>query len=75
MGPRDVDRGSRELVRSEDNRRTLRKRLGPEGDHTLSPRLVALALKLQKELERREQEVADENPQYCAEVPPGISFR
>jgi hypothetical protein len=39
------------------------KRLGLEGDKTLSPKLVAIALKLQKELERREQEVADENPQ------------
>ncbi|WP_292606852.1 hypothetical protein [Mesorhizobium sp.] len=63
MATRDIDRGFRELVRSEDNRRNLRKRLGLEGDETLSPRLVALALKLQKELERREQEVADENPQ------------
>jgi hypothetical protein len=62
MATRESDRGFRELVRSEDNRRSLRKRLGLEGDQTLSPRLVALALKLQKELERREQEVADENP-------------
>lgn len=61
MATRESDRGFRELVRSEDNRRSLRKRLGLEGDQALSPRLVALALKLQKELERREQQVADEN--------------
>ncbi len=62
MATRESDRGFRELVRSEDNRRSLRKRLGLEGDPTLSPRLRALALKLQKELDRREQELADENP-------------
>lgn len=62
MATRDSDRGFRELVRSEDNRRRLRKRLGLDGDETLSPRLAALALKLQKELELREQELADENP-------------
>jgi hypothetical protein len=61
MATRESDRGFRELVRSEDNRRSLRKRLGMEGDQTLSPRLRALALKLQKELDRREQELADEN--------------
>ncbi|RWO21990.1 hypothetical protein [Mesorhizobium sp.] len=62
MATRESDRAFRDLVRSEDNRRSLRKRLGLESDQTLSPRLVALAQKLQKELERREQEMADENP-------------
>lgn len=62
MATQESDRGFRELVRSEDNRRSLRKRLELEGDRTLSPSLAALALKLQKELERREQEVADKNP-------------
>lgn len=62
MATRESDRGFRDLVRSEDNRRSLRKRLGLEGDQTLSPRLVALAQKLHKELERREQEMADEKP-------------
>ncbi|MCF6114303.1 hypothetical protein [Mesorhizobium muleiense] len=62
MATRESDRGFRELVRSEDNRRSLRKRLGLEGDQTLSPRLRALALKLQKELDRREQELADQTP-------------
>ncbi|RWP17338.1 MAG: hypothetical protein EOR00_14075 [Mesorhizobium sp.] len=62
MATRESDRGFRELVRSEDNRRSLRKRFGLEGDPTVSPRLLALALKLQKKLDRQEQELADENP-------------
>ncbi|SJM33867.1 hypothetical protein BQ8482_380050 [Mesorhizobium delmotii] len=34
-----------------------------EADQTLPPKLFALAVELQKQLERREQELADENPE------------
>jgi hypothetical protein len=50
------------VISSEDYRCKLRKRLSLENDQTLPPRLVALALKLQEALERREQELADESP-------------
>lgn len=62
MVTRDRDRGFRELISSEDNRRKLRKRFSLENDRTLPPRLAALAVKLQEVLERREQELSDENP-------------
>lgn len=63
MGTRNGDHAFRELISSEDNRRKLRKRLSMEADQTLPPKLFALAVELQKQLERREQELADENPE------------
>lgn len=63
MGTRNGDHAFRELISSEDNRRKLRKRLSMEADQTLPPKLFALAVELQKQLERREEELADENPE------------
>lgn len=62
MASRDRDRGFRELISSEDNRRKLRKRFSLENDRALPPKLVALAVTLQEALERREQGLSDENP-------------
>lgn len=63
MATRNRDHAFRELISSEDNRRELRKRLSMEADQTLPPKLFGLAVELQKRLERREQELADENPE------------
>nr|WP_254017382.1 DUF982 domain-containing protein [Mesorhizobium escarrei] len=61
MATRNRDnRSFRELISSEDNRRKLRNELGPENDQPLPPKLAAFAVELQEELERREQEWAEE---------------
>lgn len=63
MATQDKDQAFRELIRSEDYRRKLRGLLRLDDKQTLPPRLVALAVELQEELERRGIELADENPQ------------
>lgn len=62
MATHDKDRAFRELIRSEDYRRKLRGLLRLDGEQTLPPRLLALAVELQEELERRGIDFADENP-------------
>jgi hypothetical protein len=52
MATHDKDRAFRELIRSEDYRRKLRDLLRLDGEQTLPPRLLALAVELQEELER-----------------------
>lgn len=49
-----------ELIGSEDYRRKLRKQLSLEDDQPLPPKLAALARELREELERREQQWAEE---------------
>lgn len=62
MDTQDKDRAFRELISSEDYRRKIRDLLRLDGEQTLPPRLVALAVEFQDELERRGNELADENP-------------
>ncbi|PAP93055.1 hypothetical protein CIT31_23330 [Mesorhizobium wenxiniae] len=62
MATHDKDRAFRELIRSEDYRRKLRDLLRLDGEQTLPPRLLALAVELQEELERGGIDFADENP-------------
>lgn len=62
MATQDKDRAFRQLISSEDYRRKLRDLLRLDGEQSLPPRLVGLAVELQEELERREQELADEHP-------------
>ncbi|WP_292601984.1 hypothetical protein [Mesorhizobium sp.] len=63
MATQDNDHASRELIRSEDYRRKPRGLLRLDDKQTMPPRLVASAVELQEELERRGIELADENPQ------------
>jgi hypothetical protein len=60
MVTRGGNRAFRELVGSEEYRRKLREQLKLEDDQPLPPKLAALALELQEELERREQEMGTE---------------
>lgn len=62
MATHDKDRAFRELIRSEGYRRKLRDLLRLDGEQTLPPRLLALAVELQEELERGGIDFADENP-------------
>lgn len=62
MATQDEDRAFRELISSEEYRRKLREILRLDGEQTLPPRLVALAVELQEELDRRGIDLADENP-------------
>lgn len=63
MATQDKDRAFRELISSEDYRRKLRDLLRLDGGQTLPLRLLVLAVELQEELERREIDLADKNPQ------------
>ncbi|MER8441363.1 hypothetical protein NKH36_33720 [Mesorhizobium sp. M1312] len=60
MVTQGTNRAFRELIGSEDYRRKLRKQLKLEDDQPLPPKLAALALELQEELERREKKMGTE---------------